>query len=245
LYAALIALPGVVITLVANERRADYIALLVGFFVAWVLIYCVKTHARKALLTGMIIFLVLGATYVAIFSNSSGGWAAPARAVTSIISPQSNDQRNANSNLYRTIEDFDLKYTAKQDPVFGYGFGKEFLQPQILPNILSEDPVYLLIPHNTILWIWMRLGTFGYFALWLIIASIIVRGCHIVRRLQDNYLQLVGIYIVAVTFMEVVVAYADYQLFAYRNVIYLGLLVGILLKLPALDKKKEGDSSGA
>jgi len=66
-----------------------------------------------------------------------------------------------------------------------------------------------------------------------------VRGCIIVRHLQDRYLQLVAIYIVAVTFMEVIVAFADYQLFFYRNVIYLGLLAGILLKLAVLDKNSD------
>lgn len=243
-YVALLTLPGIGITFIANERRADYIALVVGAMVAWVLIFAIKKHARTALLTGLITFLVLGAIYVAIFGNSSGGWASPARAVVSIISPSSTDARDASSNLYRTIEDFDLKYTAKQDPLFGFGFGKEFLQPQILPNILSEDPVYLLIPHNTIYWIWMRLGMIGYFALWLLFGGIIIRGCHIARQLKDPYLQLAAIYIVAVTVMEVVVAYADYQLFAYRNVIYLGLLVGMLLKLPALDEQKEGGRDG-
>jgi hypothetical protein len=36
--------------------------------------------------------------------------------------------------------------------------------------------------------------------------------------------------------MEIVVAYADYQLFAFRNVIYIGLLAAILMKLPTLDE---------
>jgi hypothetical protein len=44
-----------------------------------------------------------------------------------------------------------------------------------------------------------------------------------------------AIYIVSVTFIEVILAYADYQLFFFRNVMYLGLLAGILMKLPSLD----------
>jgi hypothetical protein len=52
----------------------------------------------------------------------------------------------------------------------------------------------------------------------------------------------VAIYIVAVTFMEVVVAFADYQLFFFRNVIYLGLLCGILVKLPILDQQEQQKS---
>ena len=119
----------------------------------------------------------------------------------------------------------------------GMGFGKEFLQPIPLPNILSLDPYYLYIPHNTIYWVWMRLGPIGFAAFWYLIGAIIVRGCIIARRLQDRYLQLVAIFVVSVTVMEIIVAYADYQLYFYRNVIYLGLLAGILMKLPALDKK--------
>jgi hypothetical protein len=189
----------------------------------------------------MITFVLLGGAYVALFANSTGGIASPARAVISIISPSSADTRDVSSNLYRTIEDFDLKFTARLDPILGYGFGKQFQQPKILPNISVLDPYYLYIPHNTIYWIWMRLGTIGYLAFWFLLGSIIVRGCQIARQLQDRYLQLVAIYIVAVTFMEVVVAYADYQLFFYRNVIYLVLLVGILLKLPKLDLKPVSD----
>lgn len=121
----------------------------------------------------------------------------------------------------------------------GLGFGKPFLQPVLLPNIITLDPYYNYVPHNTIYWIWMRLGPIGYFALWYLFGAIIIRGCLIARQLRDHYLQLVAIYIVAIVFMEVVVAFADYQLFFYRNVIYLGLLAGILIKLPTLDEKKE------
>jgi len=91
----------------------------------------------------------------------------------------------------------------------------------------------------------MRLGPLGYLALWFLIGSIIVRGCAIARQLQDQYLQLVAIFVVAITFMEVIVAFADYQLFFYRNVIYLGLLAGILMKLPELDHQKRGHAHEA
>lgn len=236
-YTALAVLPFVVIALAANNRRADYIALLIGVFVSWALIFVLRKQARKALATGMILFLLLGGSYVIAFGTTNHSWAAPARAIMSVVYPSATDSRDASSNLYRDIENFDLAYTAKQSFPLGYGFGKPFLQPKILPNILSEDPVYLYIPHNTIYWVWMRMGLIGFFVFWYIIGSIIIRGCLIVRQLQDHYLRTVAIYIVAITFMEIVVAYADYQLYAFRNVIYLGLLVGILLKLPALDKK--------
>src|SRR5258706_3654901 len=236
LYVALLTLPTIVIALIGNQRRTDYIALLVGAIVAWAIIVQVKPRARKQLVIGMIVFLIVGAAYVLAFGSSGGGFAQPARAIMSQFRP---DPRDAASNLYRTIENTDLKFTVIQNPILGMGFGKEFLQPIPLPNILVLDPYYLYIPHNTIYWVWMRLGALGYAALWFVFGSIVVRGCILAKQLRDKYLQLVAIFVVAITFMEIIAAYTDYQLFFYRNIIYLGLLVAELMKVPMLDKEKE------
>ena len=238
-YTALLVLPFLLIALVANQRRADYIALVVGILVAWAFVFCVKPQIRKSLVIGMLVSIVLIVGYVTAFSHTSGILAEPASEVVSVFSPDSSDTVSADSNAYRVIENNDLKYTALQNPLFGWGFGKEFLQPILLPDISALDPNYLYVPHNTIYWVWMRLGAIGFFSLWYLFGAIIVRGGLIIRQLKDQYLQLVAIYIIGVTFMEIIVAIADYQLFFYRNVLYLGLLGGVLMKLPALDEKKE------
>lgn len=234
-YTALALIPFLLIALVANNRRADFIALLVGVLIAWVLIFVVKPEGRKSLVIVLIVFALLGVTYVAAFSNGQGGLSEPARAIVSVFHP---DPSDAASNLYRDIEDFDLKYTVKLNPL-GLGFGKQFLQPILLPDISGLDIYYLYIPHNTIYWVWMRLGPIGYLALWYLFGAIIVRGCIISRNLKDKYLQLVAIYIVTMVIMEIILAYADYQLSFYRNVIYVGILAGILIKLPTLETKEE------
>ncbi len=231
----LLILPCVIVALVANQRRADYIALLVGLAAIWLLIFCLKPHARKKLLTLMLICVVLGVSYIVAFANSTGGIGAPAHAIVSIFRP---DAQNASSNMYRTIENYDLKYTAKQNPLLGFGFGTKFLQPLRLADIFQRDRNYLYIPHNTVYWIWMRLGLIGFFALWYLFGTAITRAGMIVRSLRDPYLQLAAIYIVGVIFIEIVVAYGDYQFFFFRNVIYIGLLTGILMKLPALDENE-------
>jgi hypothetical protein len=182
---------------------------------------------------------LLGGAYVAAFSNGRGGFSEPARAIVSVFHP---DPTAAASNLYRDIEDYDLKYTVKLNPL-GLGFGKPFLEPILLPDISKDDPVYNFIPHNTIYWVWMRLGLIGYLALWYLLGAIIVRGCLYARQLKDKYLQLIAIYIVCMVSMEIMVAFADYQLSFYRNVIYVGMLAGILMKLPTLDKEQENGAS--
>ena len=238
LIAALIVSPFVVIALVGNERRADYAALLIGIGIAWVLIFLVKPQYRKRLIIILVTTLLLGGAYVLAFAHASGTIAKPAQSIISIFSPTVGS-RDYLSNLYRYIEDADLKFTVKQSPLIGWGFGKPFLQPVPLPNIITLDPYYLYIPHNTIYWVWMRMGAIGYGAFWFLIGAIVVRGCFIARQLRNPYLQLVAIFVVAIVFMEIAVAYADYQFYFYRNVIYLGLLVGMLLKLPSMDKEEK------
>ena len=233
-YTALALVPFLLIALIANNRRADFVALLVEIVVAWVLVFAVKPEGRKSLVKVLIVVALLGGAYVAAFSNGHGGISEPARAVVSVFHP---DPSDAASNLYRDIENYDLKYTVKLNPM-GLGFGKQFLEPILLPDISALDLYYLYIPHNTIYWVWMRLGPIGYLALWYLFGAIIVRGCIISRNLKDKYLQLIAIYIVAMIIMEIIVAFADYQLSFYRNVIYAGVLTGILMKLPTLDQKR-------
>ena len=235
LIACLVILPFLAVALIANNRRADYTAFALGAVVAWLLVIAVKPQARKALISGLAFCAILGGVYILAFQHVGGALGEPARAVISVIHPSVADQRDTASNLYRYIEDYDLKYTELQSPITGYGFGKPFLQPLLLPNVLDLDPYYLFIPHNNVLWIWMRLGPLGFLALWYLVGAAIIRGSLIARRLKDPMLQRMAIFVVATTFMEIVVAYGDYQFFFYRNIIFIGILFGILMKLPSMD----------
>lgn len=235
LYTALALVPFLGIALIANNRRAGFVALIIGVLVSWLLIFLAKPQSRRFLLVTLLISLVVGGGYVAAFGRSNSPIASPARSVVSVFSPSPED---VSSNLYRDIENFDLAYTVSKNPM-GLGFGKPFLQPRLLPDISDLDPVYLFIPHNTIYWVWMRLGPLGWLAMWYLFGAIIVRGCIHVRLVKDKYLQLACIFIVAMMVMEIILAYADYQLSFYRNVLYIGALAGMLMKMPAIDAKKE------
>ena len=243
MWAILLSLPCLLIALVANNRRADYVALLVGIGVAWALIIVIKPASRRILVPALVFCVLLGGAYVLAFQHASGPLGLPANAVISVFKPSATDARDTASNLYRTIEDYDLKFTESQSPILGYGFGKPFLQPQVLPDVAQIDPYYLYIPHNNILWIWMRLGPLGYFALWNLIGSGIVFGCLIARRLKNPELRTFAIFTVAALVMEVIVAYSDYQFYFYRNVIYVGILLGTLLKLPAIARAMSPEES--
>ena len=240
--AILAALPCLLLALYANNRRADYLALLIGIGVAWGLVIILKPESRRRLIPVLAICLVLGAGYVVVFQKSSGVLGEPARAVTSVFNPNSSDQRDAASNAYRIIENYDLKYTEAQSPLLGFGFGKPFMQPVVLPNVVDLDPYYLYIPHNNVLWVWMRLGPLGFGALWYLIGSAIVTGCLIARKLKNPQLRFFAIFAIATMVMEVILAYGDYQFFFYRNMIFVGVILGVLMKLPAIERASLGQT---
>jgi hypothetical protein len=242
-FAIIAALPCLLLALVANNRRADYVALLLGILVAWTMVILVKPSSRRVLVTVLAICLLFGGAYVLAFQKSSGALGQPARAVISVFNPSASDERDAASNAYRIVENYDLKYTESTSPFLGFGFGKPFQQPVALPNVLELDPYYLYIPHNNVLWVWMRLGPLGFGALWYLFGSAIVAGCMIVRRLRNPQLQFFAIFTVAMVMMEVILAYGDYQFFFYRNMIYVGVALGVLMKLPSIDRKAMGEPS--
>jgi hypothetical protein len=65
----------------------------------------------------------------------------------------------------------------------------------------------------------------------------------IVRRLRNPQLQFFAIFTLALVMMEVILAYGDYQFFFYRNMIYVGVALGVLMKLPAIERKTLGEPS--
>lgn len=240
-YAALAVVPFVVFAMVANQRRTTYVALIVGLVVVWILVAMVKPHLRVRLLVALALVLVLGGGYVAAFADSDAALAAPAHELVSVFSPGNN---KVLSNAYRDMENYDLQFTAKQSPLLGTGLGQAYQQPEplatVFPDILANDPYYNYVPHNNIYWILTSLGLVGYGALWYLLGSLIIRGTTLAKRLRDPYLRQVAIFTVGVIFMEVIVAYGDYQLFFYRNVFFVGLLAGLLMRLPAMDTPGEG-----
>lgn len=243
LIAALCALPVVLVTLVLNNRRTDYVAFLLALGAVWGLMFVMRPKARLMLGTVATLGILILGGYVLLFANSTAAIGQPARGIVAIFRPSATDVRDQQSNQYRVVENFDLRYTIARENFFvGMGFGKTYFEPvpltTVFPGIAAAAQYYNYVPHNNIYWIWMRFGAIGFLVFWYFFGSIIVRGSLIARQLRDPYLQLAALYAVGMTVAEIVVAYADYQLFFFRNVIYIGLLAGILMKLPEVEKNE-------
>ncbi len=229
--------PFMAITLLLTRRRAALVALVIGLGGFLLTL----PPARRALLPKLFVPLFLvGLVYVGAFYNSTATIAKPVQLIKSLYAPS--DPRDASSNQYRDVEQYDVMTTIRHNPILGIGFGNRYEQP--LPLVPIEFPLRDWIPHNEILWIWVKMGTLGFIIFWLFIGTTLVQGSLILRKLRDPYYQALAATTLAFLLMQIIIAYADLQLTFYRNMIYLGAMLGILVRLEALELIKNAVTAG-
>ena len=108
---------------------------------------------------------------MAVFWNRDGGIAAPAASVRSVFEPS---ERDYLSNLYRDQENANLKYTISFSPVVGIGFGRPFQVIVPMVDLTKEWAFQFYMPHNNMLWLWMRMGVIGFVIFWVAIGAAIM-----------------------------------------------------------------------
>jgi hypothetical protein len=222
-------MPFVLFSDLENQRRAGIAAFVVAFMPVPLLLMKAIPERRLQVKKFLVSVVVIMAIYLPIAWNSDGVWALPARAIKSQTSP---DDRDASSDYYRLVENTDLKFTRDQSPLLGYGYGRPFIQ--IVPLIKLSTDFLDYLPHNSVLWIWMRLGHVGFFCFLMLLTTICVRGAQIVRDTPDRMLQLAGLLGIMAMLMLFIYGKYDLQLTNYRTVVMTSIFIGILGVLPRL-----------
>ncbi|MFN1835764.1 O-antigen ligase family protein [Balneola sp. MJW-20] len=144
------------------------------------------------------------------------------------------------SNLYRDFENYNLAVTIERKPIIGIGFGNKYDMPLKLANI--PFPLKDYIPHNEIMWYLIKTGSLGFFMFWLFFNSFAFRGAQILKTIKDPYMKAICAMVVIAVINQMVVSYFDLQLTFYRNMVYLGVLMGLM---PALKRIGERDEEEA
>ena len=225
-----------IIGFVAAQRRAMYAALGVALLAFLVLL---SKKDRDKIVKSLSIFLVVFVIYVAAFWNSGYNSASlVALAVRATITGEggTRGEQDFNSTLYRKIENYNLAYTFRWNPVIGMGFGRPFETPIAIWNI-NYSKLGQVIPHNQILWIFVKTGTIGGFLFWLFFNSFAFNSARIFTKLSDPYLKAVCAVCIISVVGQLVVSYVDMQLTWYRNMVHLGILMGLIPVCQNLDLK--------
>ena len=221
-------LPLVLLGNVACNRRAATAAFAVLIPMLLTLVYRAFPRRRKGILAFILAFVTIGPIYFFAFRNSQSAIAQPARAIQSQFAP---DERDYRSNLYRLQENANIRATIKgtvANTIIGYGYGKRMYHVVEMADISNLYKLWDLLPHNQILWVWMRVGTLGFLAFWCLIASILIRCCFIVRSDEaDDYDKAIAIFVFSVVTMLLIFGLLDVQLSNFRDMLLAGTMAGI------------------
>lgn len=163
--------------------------------------------------------------YVGAFWNSDSAAAFPAQAVKGVIAPDDASAADQSSDLYREIEKFDLSFTIRSSPVTGLGFGHPFLRPIPLPA-LDTFALNEYLPHNSLLYIWIKMGFFGFAALFVVLARGIAQGAARIRTARDGMDALMAMCAVGFVVMYTVYLYVEVA-WEPRNVMLLALSLAL------------------
>jgi O-antigen ligase len=71
------------------------------------------------------------------------------------------------SARWRDLENYDLYYTLRSNPVLGTGFGHGYVEIIPLPDISQKFEMYRFSPHNSLLGLFAFAGLVGFAGIWM------------------------------------------------------------------------------
>ncbi len=217
-----------IVATAATGRRAGTLVLLMVAATTVALILP-KRPVMISMLTAVGLVFIAG--YLAAYWNSDyGAVSQPARAVRSQFDP---NERDLSSNLYREIERYNVIQTIRSTPVLGVGFGQPFYEFVPLVQTFGGQiwPLQLYTPHDSLLWLWLKVGLGGMatlLTLWLLA----LRRCvsHI-RLHPPRSVPLVPLTIAATLVAYLAFARIDLAFLSTRTIAPLAVAIAIAFAL--------------
>ncbi len=221
----IMALP-VLFSYIASQRRAAFVALAVAL--AFMTIFLYKEN-QKAFWLITPTAMVLGIAYLGIFWNNTGAIGLPAQAIKSVVAEDQASAQDRSSNVYREIENINASYTIHQSPLMGVGFGQPFYFFVPLPDI-SFFVWWEYITHNSIAWIWMKMGVGGFMVMMVLVGMSIMVGVRVLWRVPRDDMSAITLTVLLYIVMHFIYAYVDMSWEA-QNMVYVGVSMGIINSL--------------
>lgn len=220
------AIPLVFFTDLVNDRRAAWLIVGFGLIVLVAIGYRVLPHRRRKLRFAVVLTLCVSGLYLAAYWNHTDGTLGkPADAVRSNFSPTA---RDALSNEYRIDEDANLEFNIKQSGLVGAGFGRLIDYALPMPGLVTaSDAAILYVPHNSVLYLLMRLGILGSTAFWAMLAAGIIAGCRL-ARCPDRLFAATGAIVAAIIVGWAFEGAEDMGFTFPRITIVMGCLLGLV-----------------
>jgi hypothetical protein len=220
------------IALFENGRRVGVLALWAALAVLLSLAIRFEAKLRKFLIPATAVGVAALAAFMIINWNHDYGTVGQiVRPVHSLIEP---DSRDAQSDAYRIAENGNILFTYSTSPMIGVGFGRPMILVYPMADISYIYPLWNYIPHNTLLWIGMRMGVLGYAVLFALLGIGILEATGQARTRKDPFIRGLAVFAIVAIVAELMVAWGDLQLENYRNMMFLGTMLGLIDALPRI-----------
>jgi hypothetical protein len=219
-------------TMMTARRSGTLVIIVAGFVMLWLVF-----GRRPVLVTVLTIVLVaLGSIYLrAYWYHDYGALAQPARAVRSQFDPS---VRDANSDIYRAIERFNVTYTIRFSPLFGVGFGRPFSEFIPMVDVRNFWGLQQYTPHINILFLWLKMGIVGMSACmgaWVLAMSRSLRAFRVARR---HGVPAVELFIPVALCVYLAFSYVDLVLLSSRALIPLAIAMAVAYMLPDRERRE-------
>jgi hypothetical protein len=217
--------PFVLVADIANQRRTAWAITGAALATVFILCYIGLPERRRTITKFAAVGCVLAGIYWVGFSNNPGLMGQPARAVLSQLAPSSRDQQ---SNQYRTVENVNLGVAIRQTMPFGSGFGHPIPQQVANVDVSNVDSFITYLPHNGVLYVWLRLGLAGMICFWLLIGIAIMTAVQIFRKPRSQLALMISLTLMVALVAYVTQGFFDMGLYWFRIAVAMGLLMGAL-----------------
>jgi hypothetical protein len=210
--------------LIVTHRRAGMIALDASLIL--LALTLLRTDVRRFLVIVPLAIIVI-AGLLAVTWHEPGGLGQPARAFQSAIGA-SERAEDVSSDEYREREADNVRANILAKPIQGLGFGREYNFPNALPDLSSFWPMFRYLPHNSVLWVWMKGGVLAFVALLFLFALAMNRSAQLFITLSDPWLRSMALTGGACVLMFGVFAYTDLGLVTPAATFFFGLTLGVI-----------------
>ncbi|MEX0801655.1 MAG: O-antigen ligase family protein [Dehalococcoidia bacterium] len=225
------------IALLVMKRRLGILALDAGVLILGL---AMIKHNWKLSVVVLPILIVIGAVYVAAYWDATGGVGQGARSFRTAVGEEPNTNEDRSSDDYRDLETANVEANIHYQPFWGLGFGHEYTFVQELPDLTDFWPFQRYIPHNTVLWTWMKGGVFSFVLMLTLFGYAMIRSMRLLRRPMDPLLRAWAVTAAASVPMVFLFAWGDLGFTVVRTMMIFGLCLGLIAALGILTERVAG-----
>ena len=210
--------------MVANNRRLAWVE--VGAALLVVYLTASATRVKRTVRRAAVLAVPLLALYVAAGWTAGSRLFAPVRTLRSLVAA-----RTDWSTAMRDIENFNLLWTVRDNPLLGTGFGHQYVEKVKAVDISDIFPQYRYVPHNSVLGLLAFGGIVGLSAIFLTLAVGVYLAARAHRCAATPAERAAALAAIASVVVYLVQSYGDMGLVSWMGVFTLGPALAVAARL--------------